>query len=116
MAKHEEKLRCLAIHDERFLDAIFASVRGNLEASQLDPKTHALVRLGALLALSATPASFQSDVDSALAAGVSVDEIVGVLIAVAPTIGSARAVAQVQALALAVGYDVDAGLEERVNG
>lgn len=37
---------------------------------------------------------------------------VGTLIAVAPTIGSARTVAQVRELALAIGYDVDAGLEE----
>ena len=111
MADHERKLRCLAVHDERFLESVFSSTPGNLSVSELDPKTHALVRLGALLALDAAPASFQSDVDAALGAGASVEEVVGTLIAVAPTIGSARTVAQVPALSLAIGYDVDTGLE-----
>jgi alkylhydroperoxidase/carboxymuconolactone decarboxylase family protein YurZ len=112
MTEHEHKLRCLAVHDERFLDSVFASTAGNLAVSGLDPKTHALVRIGAVLALGGAPASFQSDVDAALGAGASVEEVVGTLIAVAPRIGSARTVAQVPELALAVGYDVDAGLEE----
>jgi alkylhydroperoxidase/carboxymuconolactone decarboxylase family protein YurZ len=112
MAGHERKLRCLAVHDERFLESVFSSTAGNLSVSELDPKTHALVRVGALLALGAAPASLQSDVDAALGAGASFEEIVGTLIAVAPTIGSARTVAQVRELALAIGYDVDAGLEE----
>jgi 4-carboxymuconolactone decarboxylase len=112
MAEHERKLRCLALHDEGFLDTIFSSTAGDLTLSGLDPKTHALVRLGALLAIGAAPASFQSEVDAALGAGASVEEVVGTLIAVAPTIGSARTVAQVRDLALAIGYDVDAALEE----
>lgn len=112
MAEYERKLRCLAVHDERFIAAAFASDRGNLDASELDPKTHALVRLGALLALAATPPSLQSDVEAALAAGASFDEIVGTLIAVAPEIGTARTVSQAPELALALGYDVDAALQE----
>jgi alkylhydroperoxidase/carboxymuconolactone decarboxylase family protein YurZ len=115
MAGYERKLRRLAVHDERFLESVFSSTVGDLSESGLDPKTHALVRLGALLALGAAPASFQSDVDAALGAGASADEVVGTLIAVAPTIGSARTVAQVQEFALAVGYDVDAALEGRTD-
>ena len=38
-------------------------------------------------------------------------EIVGVLIAVAPTVGLARVVSAAPELALAIGYDVDAALE-----
>jgi 4-carboxymuconolactone decarboxylase len=109
---YEQKLRCLAVHDERFLESIFSTTEGNRSESELDPKIHALVRIGALLGLDAATASFQSDVDAALGAGASLEEIVGTLIAVAPTIGSARTVAQVRELALAIGYDVDAGLEE----
>jgi 4-carboxymuconolactone decarboxylase len=112
MAEYEHKLRCLAVHDERFIASVFESARSNLEASELDPKTHALVRLGALLALSATPPSLQSDIEKALAAGASFDEIVGTLVAVAPEIGSARTVSQAPELALALGYDVDAALQE----
>lgn len=116
MAEYEHKLRCLAVHDERFMGSVFCSPESNLEASELDAKTHALVRLGAFLALGATPPSLQSDVEAALAAGASEDEVVGTLIAVAPEIGSARAVSGAPELALALGYDVDAALQEPTGG
>jgi len=80
-------------------------------ASTLDAKTHALVRLGASLAIDAAPSSYQSAVEPALAAGASVDEVVGTLIAVAPTVGLARVVSAAPELALALGYDVEAALE-----
>ena len=47
----------------------------------------------------------------ALTAGASIDEIVGTLIAVVPTVGLARAVSAAPELALALGYDVEAALE-----
>ena len=47
----------------------------------------------------------------ALAAGASVDEIVGTLVAVAPDVGIVRAVAAAPELALALGYDVYAAFE-----
>ena len=78
---------------------------------RLDQKTHALVRLGASLAIDAAPSSYQSNVELALAAGASIDEIVGTLIAVAPTVGLARVVSAAPELALALGYDVEAALE-----
>jgi 4-carboxymuconolactone decarboxylase len=111
MAKHEEALRDLAMNDERFIESVLAMQLANIEASNLDPKTHALARLGALIALDAAPASYQWNIGMALAAGASPDEIVGVLIAVAPTVGLARAVSAAPELALAIGYDVDAALE-----
>jgi hypothetical protein len=49
-----------------------------------------------------------ANVEVALATGASLDEIVGVLIAVAPTIGLGRVVSAAPELAL--GYDVDAAL------
>ena len=53
----------------------------------------ALVRLAAVIASNGAPASYQSAVDAALAAGAPVDDLIGVLIAVAATIGNARVVA-----------------------
>ena len=103
MAKHEEALRDLAMNDERFVENVLAMQLTNIEASGLDPKTHALARLGALIALDAAPASYQWNVGMALASGATVDEIVGVLIAVAPTVGLARAVSAAPELALAIG-------------
>ena len=62
-------------------------------------------------AVDAAPISYQSSVELALAAGATVDEIVGCLIAVAPIIGLARVVSAAPELALALGYDVEAALE-----
>ena len=84
--------------------------RDTVDDSRLDPKTHYLVRLGAAFAIDAAPSSYQSSVEFALAAGASVDEIVGTLVAVASTVGVARVVSAPE-LALALGYDVDAALE-----
>jgi 4-carboxymuconolactone decarboxylase len=111
MAKHEDALRCLALGDERYIKDVLAMQLTNVDASGLDPKTHALVRLGALIALDASQSSFQWNAATALASGATVDEIVGVLIAVAQTVGLARVASAAPAVALALGYDIDAALE-----
>jgi alkylhydroperoxidase/carboxymuconolactone decarboxylase family protein YurZ len=112
VAKHEDALRSMALCDERFIEGVLSMQLGNIDASGLDPKTHALVRLGALVALDAAPASYQWSASMALASGATVDEIVGVLIAVAPTVGLARVVSAAPEIAVAIGYDIDAALEE----
>jgi alkylhydroperoxidase/carboxymuconolactone decarboxylase family protein YurZ len=113
MADYKEILRRLALSDERFVEAELRMGLDTVRVSRLDPKTHALVRLGASLAIDAAPSSYQSAVEPALAAGASIDEIVGTLIAVAPTVGLARVVSAAPELALALGYDVDVALETR---
>lgn len=109
--EYQRTLRRLAMNEDRLLDSMLASQQANLEVSGLDPRTHALVRLGALLALDVAPASLRTYVDEALGAGTTEEEIVGALVAVTPVIGSARAVMRVPTLALAIDYDVDAALE-----
>jgi alkylhydroperoxidase/carboxymuconolactone decarboxylase family protein YurZ len=113
MADYKETLRRLALSDERFMEAELKMGLDTVQVSGLDPKTHALVRLAAALAIDAAPSSYQSAVEPALAAGASIDEIVGTLIAVAPTIGLARVVSAAPELALALGYDVDHAIERR---
>jgi alkylhydroperoxidase/carboxymuconolactone decarboxylase family protein YurZ len=114
--EYKERLRSLALNDERFVRSVLGMGAETVELSRLDPKTHALVRLGALLALDAAPSSYQEDVEIALAAGATVDEIVGTMVAVAPTVGLARVVSAAPELALALGYDVEAALEAEPNG
>jgi alkylhydroperoxidase/carboxymuconolactone decarboxylase family protein YurZ len=104
-------LRRLALNDDDFIDLVLGVGRANTGLSGLDQKTHALVRLGASLAIEAAASSYQANVDMALASGASVDEIVGTLIAVAPDVGVVRAVSAAPELALALGYDVDAAFE-----
>jgi 4-carboxymuconolactone decarboxylase len=109
---HEATLRKLAIRDDAFIDRILGEDRRNLDESGLDEKTHALVRIAGLIAIDATPPSYMCSVESALAHGASHEEIVGVLIAVLPAVGSGRVVSAAPRLSLALGYDVGAGLEE----
>ena len=110
-AESKETLRRFALNDERFVESLFGTGHANISASGLDQKTHALVRLGALLAIEATVSSYQPNIAMALAAGASVDEIIGTLVAVAPDVGRVRAVAAAPELALALGYDVSAAFE-----
>jgi alkylhydroperoxidase/carboxymuconolactone decarboxylase family protein YurZ len=99
-----ERLLCrLSLHDERSVHAALADP----EASGLEPKVQALVGLGALLSVDAATVSVRLMVELANRAQATEDEIVGVLLAIAPAIGHARTVAVAPRLALALGYDVD---------
>ena len=111
MDDYKEHLRRLAVHDDALVDAI-AMEAGSLAASVLDERTTSLVRIAAIVAVDAAPASFQHAVAHALAAGATRDEIVATLEAVTPVAGAARVVASAPKLALALGYDVEAALEQ----
>ena len=116
MATHEEQLRRLALHDQDFIESVLAmSLDANPrddEAFRLSAKTHALVRLAAMLALGAAPVSYQWTVGAALDAGATAEEIIGTMIAVAPISGIARVVQATPDVALPIGYDLDAAFEE----
>lgn len=111
-AVHEDRLRSLTVNDQAFLHSVLGLELEDLETSCLDAKTQALVRVASLVSLDAAPVSYQWCVEAALAAGATPDEIVGTLLAVAPLAGIARVVSAAPEIALAVGYDVQAALEE----
>jgi 4-carboxymuconolactone decarboxylase len=102
----ERFLRRLALNDERSLRSVLADP-GMPGASDLDAKAQALVSLGALLSLGAPTVSLRRIVELAAAAGATEDEILGVLLAIAPAIGNARFVGAAPQLALALGYDLE---------
>ena len=101
----EELLRRLSLNDERAVNRVLGSARTS--APTLDCRTQALVQLAGLLASSAPTPACRVAVEGARAARVTDDEIVSVLVAIAPALGSARLVAAVPALALAIDYDVE---------
>jgi 4-carboxymuconolactone decarboxylase len=110
MDDYTDRLRKLALCDEALVAALHAS-EPNSEASSLEDKTHALVRLSATITVDASQASYQLAVGRALAAGATPDEITGTLLAVVCLTGLPRAVAAAPKLGLALGYDVEAALE-----
>jgi 4-carboxymuconolactone decarboxylase len=100
---YTERLRCLAINDARFVDAggVKTDTRG------LDPKSLALVRLGALVAVGGAVPSYGAQADAAVSAGASAPEIVDVLVGLIPIVGLPCVVAAAPKMALALGHDVE---------
>jgi 4-carboxymuconolactone decarboxylase len=112
LERYECTLRKLAIGDDAYLEAVLAPERANVVESGLDPKTYALVRLGALIAADAAPPSYLDAIESARESETTDEELVGCLVAVLPTLGAARVISAAPKLGLALGYDVAAALEE----
>ncbi|MGZ3586221.1 MAG: carboxymuconolactone decarboxylase family protein [Candidatus Limnocylindrales bacterium] len=110
-ASYQERLRRLALHDERLLEAIMAGDPAAGTAPCLDERSVALVRLGALIAAGGPQSAFDAVVSRARDAGATVNQLVEALMSAAPLVGSAHVVAAAPKLATAVGYDVDFALE-----
>jgi 4-carboxymuconolactone decarboxylase len=71
--------------------------------SGLDSRSYALVKIAALIAVDAPPASYVWQVANALAEGATPEDILGVLIAVAPQVGGPRVVAAAPEIMVALG-------------
>ena len=111
-ARFQETLRRLAIIDETFVEDAAGTCLGPAGTSALDPRTALLLQLGALVATGASPECVQWSTGRAMAAGVADDEIADVLLAVAPVAGIGRVSSAAPEVAIALGYDVAAALEE----
>ena len=81
-------------------------------ADRLDPKTGALVRLAALVALGSSDACYQDFVSAAVELGATEQEVIDTMIAVASTVGMACLVSASPRVALGLGYDVEAAFED----
>ena len=106
----EATLMKLAIRDNAYVGRLLAD-DDDEAAARLDGKTRALVRIGALVAVDATPASYLEAVVEARRWCATDCEIVGCLTAVLPAVGVPRVVSAAPKLGLALGYDVEAALE-----
>ena len=111
MEDYKTTLRRLALRDDRYIESLLADEPGSALLSKLDPGTHALARVGALIAMDAAPPSYMNAVEAAGDAGVTHEEIVGALIALLPIVGVARVVSAAPNVGLAIGYDVGDALE-----
>src|SRR4051794_11574762 len=101
---YTEVLRRLAINDEHFAEECST---GRNDSVQLDPRTLALVRLGALVAVGGAAPSYGVETDAALSAGATTAEIVGVLVGIVSLVGVPCVVASAPNLALALGCDLE---------
>jgi alkylhydroperoxidase/carboxymuconolactone decarboxylase family protein YurZ len=78
-------------------------------ATSLDERTFALVEIAVLIALDAPPSSYAWQVANAVEVGVSAEDILGVLRAVAPQVGGPRVVAAAPEIMLALGLSLPDG-------
>jgi alkylhydroperoxidase/carboxymuconolactone decarboxylase family protein YurZ len=110
-----EKLAGISVGDMEFIEAAVGLREAQLEATGLDPATFALVKIAALIALDAPPASYAWHIGNALEDGVSPEQILGVLRAVAPQVGGPRVIAAAPELMLALGLELPAGVDGEVD-
>jgi alkylhydroperoxidase/carboxymuconolactone decarboxylase family protein YurZ len=103
----EAVLRGLATMKPELVESLLKAQIENIEASGLDPKTYAMVKIAALVAMDASPASYAWNVELAKGAGVTPEELTGVLVALAPTVGFARIVPAAAEISFALGYEIE---------
>jgi alkylhydroperoxidase/carboxymuconolactone decarboxylase family protein YurZ len=110
--RFQETLRRLAMIDEGFVEDEAGLGLGPAARSALDPKTAALLQVAASVAIGSPAVCLEWSTGRALAAGASEDEIADVLLAIAPVAGLGRVVCAAPDLAIALGYDITAALED----
>jgi alkylhydroperoxidase/carboxymuconolactone decarboxylase family protein YurZ len=89
------------------LEAALGLREADLKFSGLDPRAFALVKIAALIALDAPPASYAWQIGNALEDGVTPEDIVGVLRAVAPQVGGPRTVAAAAEIMVSLGLPLE---------
>lgn len=98
-----ETLAGLSAGDLTMLDQALGMREAALASTGLDARTFALVKIAALIALDAPPASYAWQIGNALDEGASPEDILGVLRAVGPQVGGPRVVAAAPEIMLALG-------------
>jgi len=111
-ARFQETLRRLAMIDEGCVEDQAGLRLGLAATSALDPKTAALLQVAVSVAIGSPAVCLEWSAARALAAGATEDEIADVLLAIAPVAGLVRVVCAAPDVAIALGYDIAAALEE----
>jgi len=92
--------------DGPLLDTLAMMTAASLETCDLEPRELMLVRIAALAAVDAPPASYLANAGTASDVGITLEDVQGVLIAVAPVIGSPRTVSAAGNIARALGFAI----------
>jgi hypothetical protein len=92
--------------DTPVLDTLLEITAVSVDQGTLEPRDHMLARLAALVAVDAPAASFLLNFGTAVDAGVTSEDVQGVLVAVAPIVGTPRVVSAAESIAAALGIVV----------
>jgi len=88
------------------LDTLADMTAASLARNSLAPRELMLVRLAALIAMDAAPASYLLNAGPAEESGVTADDIQGVMIGIAPVVGAPRVVSAAGKILRALGLAV----------
>src|SRR5262245_44373752 len=94
--------------DTPVLDTLADITATAVEHNTLDGRELMLARLAALVAVDAPPASYLLNAATASDVGITLDDVQGVLIAVAPIVGTTRVVAAAGNITRALGFAIAA--------
>ena len=86
------------------LDLLKRMTAESIEASTLDEERLMLVRIAALVAVDAPPASYLLNIGAAGDVGIDADQVQGVLSGVAPIVGTARIASAAGNMVRALGF------------
>lgn len=90
--------------DAPVLDLLKRMTGESIKASTLDEESLMMVRIAALVAVDAPPASYLLNIGAAGDIGIDADQVQGVLAAVAPIVGTARIASAAGNMARALGF------------
>lgn len=93
--------------DTPVLDLIGKMTTASFEATTLDSEKVMLVRIAALVAVDAPPASYLTNLGAAGEVGIGAEEVQAVLTAVAPIVGTPKIVSATGAMMRALGFALD---------
>ena len=90
LASAETNLGALANGDAPVLETLVQMSMDTFERSGLDPQTYLMVRLAALVAMDASPMLYLKHLGDASDVDLSLRQMQGTLVAIAPLVGSVR--------------------------
>jgi len=88
------------------LDTIADITAASLAHNSLAPRELMLVRIAALIAVNAPPASYLANAEAAAESGVTADDVQAVMIGVAPVVGTPRVVSAGGNILRALGFAI----------
>ena len=93
--------------DTPVLDLLTRMTADSMDVSILDAKTFMLTRIAALVAVNAPPSSYLLNLGAATEVGIDEEAVRGVLIAIAPVVGTPRVMAAAGNIMRALGFAIE---------
>jgi Carboxymuconolactone decarboxylase family len=95
--------------DTPVLDTIMDITTASIEHNSISPRDFMLARLAALIAVDAPPASYLANAPAITRAGLTAQDVEGIMIAVAPVVGTPRVTSAAGQILRALGFAIAVG-------